>query len=73
MSHSCPVQNWCVCEWAFAEYVRAKGCDSVRGLQCDSVNQKVLDHYRANMATPGVPSALECLSKRCRLGEGNDG
>ena len=32
-SKTCPIKNWCVCQWAFEAYVQKVGCDAVVDLQ----------------------------------------
>ena len=77
----CPIQNWCVCQWAFASYIRnAGGCDQIQEIVCDSINlQAVLAYQQQAAAAAGdgddddssssssVQSALECLVDRCGL------
>ena len=44
---SCAIQNWCVCEWAFARYMeRAGGCDMIQDIVCEAINQRVLFAYQ---------------------------
>ena len=61
---SCPINNWCVCEWALASYVDKEGCDAVR-IHCDATNRKVIDHYARASSSPRVESALSCVMKQC--------
>ncbi|KAL1519042.1 hypothetical protein AB1Y20_003310 [Prymnesium parvum] len=38
-SGSCPVEHWCVCEWAFARYISlAGGCDKIQKIMCEATN-----------------------------------
>lgn len=61
----CPVQNWCICQWAFAEYIRnAGGCNKIQSLVCKSINMRALQAY---MNTPGFEDALACLAEQCGL------
>ena len=63
---SCPVQHWCVCEWAFTSYLeRAGGCDKIQNIICEATNLVALTHYREQATNPRVLAALECLEKRC--------
>ena len=62
---TCPVKNWCVCQWAFATYVRnAGGCNHIQSIKCDAVNQHALlaykkdDHYK---------EAMDCIERKCGL------
>ena len=63
----CPVEHWCVCEWAFASYIeRAGGCDRIRSIVCSATNMMALSHYREQASkSPRIQSALECLEQRC--------
>lgn len=66
-SRRCPVQHWCVCQWAFASYIeRAGGCDRIQDIICDATNMAALSAYRAGAAgSSQVAHALECLESRC--------
>ena len=66
-TRSCPIRNWCVCEWAFASYVDAVGCDQVGTVDCAATNAAVLAHYRRRTDDPKVAKALRCLQHRCAL------
>lgn len=62
---TCAIENWCVCQWAFASYIQdAGGCDKVQDIQCDSINMEAL---RAYQSTSGYEQALQCLVERCNL------
>ena len=63
---SCPIENWCVCEWAFADYVDKKGCDNIATVDCEATNHKVIEHYQ-DSSSPSVQNALACLKKKCNL------
>ena len=66
----CPVEHWCVCEWAFAAYIqKAGGCDKIRKIVCDATNMKALEHYEKNQGRPGIKEALDCLRSRCVEGK----
>ena len=44
----CPVKNWCVCEWAFKDYIAAAGgCDAIKSINCDATNALAVAHYEA--------------------------
>jgi uncharacterized protein (DUF2237 family) len=61
----CPVENWCVCQWAFASYLKkAGGCDKIQNVVCESINMEAVLAYKS---TPGNDAALECLIERCDL------
>merc|ERR1711998_247532 len=69
----CPVQHWCVCQWAFASYLqRAGGCDKIQNIVCDATNMVAITAYRAQAASnPSIAAALECLEQRCKDSEAN--
>ena len=52
-------RNWCVCQWAFAEAVRAVGCANVN-VVCDATNMRALEAY-----TKTDSVALQCLRSKC--------
>merc|ERR1719394_406694 len=62
---NCPIQNWCVCEWAFASYIeRAGGCDKIQSIVCESTNVQTLKAYQELAAKqPKYREALNCLVK----------
>merc|ERR1712216_310817 len=61
----CPIQNWCVCQWAFASYIqRAGGCDVIDDVVCDATNLVAVNAYRQS-SNPAHKEALECILKRC--------
>ena len=61
----CPVQHWCVCEWAFTSYLeRAGGCDKIQKIVCEATNFMALKHYREQASSPRVKAALDCLEQR---------
>merc|ERR1712228_412454 len=57
---TCPVQQWCVCQWAFATYVESVGCENV-SIICDAVNRKALDAYAADLSTQKVQLTIVSL------------
>lgn len=64
----CPVQNWCVCQWAFASYIeKAGGCDEIQDIVCESINREAVAAYKQNSGTAEIDNALSCLVNRCRL------
>ncbi|EED94253.1 predicted protein [Thalassiosira pseudonana CCMP1335] len=66
ITKSCIVENWCVCQWAFASYLdKAGGCDAIQAIQCDAVNMQAVKAYRANESQYG--DALDCIVQRCNL------
>lgn len=68
---TCQIQNWCVCQWAFASYVeRAGGCDKIQSLKCKAINeQAILAYEKAAVSNPRYANALSCLKERCRLSQ----
>jgi len=65
----CPVEHWCVCEWAFARYIqKAGGCDKIQKIVCDATNMKALTHYEQQQSQPHIKAAYECLKSRCAQG-----
>ena len=66
---SCPVEKWCVCQWAFASYIeKAGGCDAIQDIKCGATNMEALSAYRTQAgSSPSVKRALECLEQRCGL------
>lgn len=65
----CPVQHWCVCQWAFASYIsRAGGCDKIKNIVCEATNMEAYRAYQSQAASqPHIASALQCLEERCGL------
>lgn len=68
-SAQCPVENWCVCQWAFASYLHnAGGCDKIQDVVCESTNMVALEAYEAQAASsPHIADALACLMSRCSI------
>jgi len=65
--NQCLIQNWCVCQWAFASYVElAGGCDHIQYIHCDAVNIHALIAYQ-NSSQKKYIDALNCLQKKCGL------
>mmetsp|Transcript_10679 Transcript_10679/g.23634 ORF Transcript_10679/g.23634 Transcript_10679/m.23634 type:complete len:162 (-) Transcript_10679:93-578(-) len=65
-SQSCAIENWCVCQWAFASYLqKAGGCDAIQDIQCDAINMEAMKAYQRDESRYGV--ALACLYERCLL------
>ena len=61
----CQVQQWCVCQWAFASYLsNAGGCDIIQDIVCESINIQAVRAYQGNSK---YSEALECLADRCGL------
>ena len=69
---ACKIQNWCVCQWAFAAYLeRAGGCDSIQEVVCEATNMVAYSAYRhqveAGTASDSIVAALSCLESRCGI------
>jgi len=71
IQQSCPVQNWCVSEVNFADFIEsAGGCDKVGSLDCEATNEVVITHFedivhREEDKGMKFEIALACLKKRC--------
>ena len=69
----CQVQNWCVCQWAFASYLEeAGGCDYIQDIQCDAVNLEALLAYSKMSGSSKdynkkYTNALNCIESRCNV------
>ena len=69
VSMLCPIQNWCVCQWAFATYIqKAGGCEHIQSIQCDAVNIQALIAYRGSRQKHHI-AALKCIETKCGLSE----
>jgi uncharacterized protein (DUF2237 family) len=65
----CPIQNWCVCQWAFSSYLeKAGGCDKIQKVVCEATNEAALRAYRRDARKDTkIAAALRCLETRCSL------
>jgi len=64
----CQIQNWCVCQWAFASYIQnAGGCDQIQDIVCESINLEALKAYQSKQSNQKYADALSCLVVRCGL------
>merc|ERR1719148_374881 len=65
----CPVVDWCVCQWAFSEYVNAAGgCEKIQQVKCESTNlEAVVAYNKVHLTKPKIQTALECLVAKCHL------
>ena len=65
----CPVQHWCVCQWAFSSYLQqAGGCDQIQSISCAATNMAALTAYKAGAPHDAhIAAALQCLESRCGL------
>merc|ERR1712194_238536 len=67
-SVNCQVVDWCVCQWAFAAYLKAAGgCGSIQDLKCEAVIMKAKEAYEASPDDPDHVAALACLNQKCGL------
>mmetsp|Transcript_1514 Transcript_1514/g.3346 ORF Transcript_1514/g.3346 Transcript_1514/m.3346 type:complete len:251 (+) Transcript_1514:161-913(+) len=64
---TCPVENWCVCQWAFASYIsRAGGCEYIQDVICEATNAEAMRAYEENRgSSQAINDAYECLKQRC--------
>ena len=60
-TQACPIENWCVCQWAFSDYVHGKTCDGVE-IECDATNMHALEAYSRD---PKHTEAYECIKSKC--------
>merc|ERR1719445_1798915 len=71
----CPRENWCVCEWAFASLIRAKGCSAISkdAMFCEGTSGKTIEAYQQATARgdTSAANALECLRELCGI-DGQD-
>ena len=64
-NQSCKIENWCVCQWAFASYLqKAGGCNAIQHIQCDAINMEALNAYAKSTEDKHV-EALQCIYDRC--------
>ena len=66
----CPVEEWCVCQWAFAAYIeKAGGCDAIQQINCEATNIEAIKAYKEKKkgADQSIVNALKCLQQRCNL------
>uniref|UniRef100_A0A7S3LGJ9 Uncharacterized protein n=1 Tax=Amphora coffeiformis TaxID=265554 RepID=A0A7S3LGJ9_9STRA len=64
----CSIQQWCVCQWAFASYLdNAGGCDQIQDIVCEAINVKALQSYYQQKSTAKYQTALDCIVERCGL------
>ena len=67
-SAQCPVKHWCVCQWAFSEYIQeAGGCDAIQTIDCDATNMEAVKAYQAQAGENTIDDAYACLASRCNL------
>lgn len=70
---TCPIENWCACQWNFASYVQlVGGCNYVKDLQCNAINLQTIRAYvntisRKKDRSKRIYNALNCLVSKCGL------
>jgi uncharacterized protein (DUF2237 family) len=65
---ACSIEQWCVCQWAFASYLQAVGgCNQVSTLVCEAINLEAVLAYQAQQGTAKYRDALDCLVEQCGL------
>ena len=62
-----PIGHWCVCQWAFASYLRGKrnDCAAFSSVNCNATNALALGAYQTR---PEYADALRCLNEKCGVG-----
>ena len=64
----CPVEQWCICQWAFAKYIQEVGCDDIQTIVCESINMNAYKVYEELAGqTDEIADAFACLKSRCGL------
>ncbi|CAJ1959727.1 unnamed protein product [Cylindrotheca closterium] len=67
-SAACPVQDWCVCQWAFASYIqKAGGCNAIQDIVCDAINMQAMVAYERQSADPRYKEAFDCIRTKCGI------
>ena len=68
-ANTCPVEHWCVCQWAFARYLqKAGGCDKIQTIVCEATNMVALTAYTEQAPhDKHIAEALQCLKSRCTV------
>jgi len=66
-NHDCPVQNWCVCQWAFSSYLeKAGGCNKIKEIVCEAINiEAIIAYEKSDNIQHKI--ALDCITQRCEL------
>merc|ERR1719412_928997 len=80
-SFDCPRENWCICQWAFASLIAARGCSAVskESINCEATSGQTIMAYRDQMSLGGLnggqisesssAKALACLQSLCDLSD----
>merc|ERR1719181_2151565 len=50
-SFDCPRENWCICQWAFASLISARGCEAVSKESINSVDSSGEAYIPPNIQT----------------------
>lgn len=58
----CQVGSWCVCQWAFADFVEKVGCDNV-SIDCAATSMRAFEGYAKDPLR--YAHALGCLHRKC--------
>lgn len=67
-NEACPVQDWCVCQWAFASYIQeAGGCNSIQDIVCDAINIQAMVAYEEESADRKFQEAYDCIRAKCGI------
>jgi hypothetical protein len=74
-SDTCPVEDWCLCQWAFAYYLKkVGGCDYIQAVKCEAINMEALFAY-SHLAggykdyDGKYTNALDCLLHQCNVSD----
>eukprot|EP00808_Paulinella_micropora_P016880 g14435.t1 len=65
-----PIGHWCVCQWAYASYLQAKGgnCQAFSHVDCQATNMQALLSYRQQAPNDAsIANALKCLEQVCSI------
>lgn len=77
----CPRENWCICQWAFASLISARGCDAVsrESINCEATSGQTIMAYRDQIAMGNLnggritdnsaATALACIKSLCDLSD----
>ena len=63
----CPRKHWCVCQWAFAGYLKkAGGCDKIQDVVCTATNMAAMKAYESKKdSDDSIKAAHDCLKSKC--------
>lgn len=61
----CPIEHWCVCQWAFASYIeKAGGCHAIDEVVCAAINKAAVTAYEGSSEKKNK-DALACIKEKC--------